>query len=47
MGISSDLHEHETLADATAGKGGAADFWQAQIALAGRVERDWPSIERG
>jgi hypothetical protein len=23
------------------GKGGAADFWQVQLALGGRVERDW------
>ena len=39
------MDEHETTTDATAGKGGAADFWQAQLALASRVERDWRSIE--
>jgi hypothetical protein len=35
------MHEPETISDATAGKGGAADFWQAQIAVTGRVEQDW------
>ena len=39
------MHDAETISDATAGRGGAADFWQAQLALAGRVERDWPSME--
>jgi hypothetical protein len=34
------MDEHETTTDATTGRG-AADFWQAQLALAGRVEHDW------
>jgi hypothetical protein len=37
MGMFSDLVEDGR--DAAAGKGGAADFWQAQIAVTGGASR--------